>query len=346
MIISSMRIAAKLLFHGALAVVNRRSYRFPLAIYVYLSFRCNLNCEYCDSGDGRSFPTRPYDELTVEQWRKLLPLLRRWSDVLLISGGEPLVHADPLGFLRVARESGFAFISLNTNGILLTPELVDAADAIIVSLDSLDREASDRLWNRTGATETVLSRLEELRHRDHPTVMVNCVVLPGRVAEAEAVLDYCLARGLTFSLAPGVRNRRPMPGLADDPAYHKLLDRLILEKRCGRRIAGTVAFLRGIKTFRRYQCHPQLVWRIRPNGDLVYPCSRCDSVIGNLLSVPEPIRLLHAAAGGEFYDPGCGEACPLSCYMDTSLVVTRPMELVREGFYRLRSFPAGHRVMF
>ena len=301
---------------------------------------------YCDSGDGRSFPTRPYDELPLEQWRKLLPILNRWSDVLLISGGEPLMYEDPKGLLLAARKAGFSFISLNTNGTLLTPDIIEATDALIVSLDSMDREKSDRIWNRSGATETVIQNLENLRHRDHPTVMVNCVMLPGHVSDAEEVLNYCIERGITFSAAPATQNREAMPGLKNDPAYQKFLDRLIVEKQRGRRIAGTVGFLKGIKRFRPFRCHPQLVWRVRPNGDLVYPCSRCDSTIGNLLHTPDPPRLFRIAAGGEFYDPGCGKACPLSCYMDTSLVLTRPLQLLREGLYRARSFPPNHRVVF
>lgn len=344
--IDPLRFAAKLFFHSVLAHAGYRSFRFPLAVYVYLSFRCNLNCVYCDSGDGRSFPDRPYGELSLDQWKKLLPMLAGFSDVLLISGGEPLVHADPLGFLQAARKAGFKFISLNTNGTLLTPELVSAVDALIISLDSLDRNRSDLLWNRTGATDQVLSRLESLRGRDHPTVMVNCVLLPGQIHDAETVLDYCLERGLTFASAPAVFSKRLATGLTEDPSYHRFLNRLVAEKRAGKRIAGSIGFIRGIRRNPRYFCHPQLIWRVRPNGDLVFPCSRTNRVIGNLLETPDPIRLMKQASGGELFDPSCGEFCPLVCYMDTSMILTRPLELVREGLYRARTFPRGHRFIF
>ncbi len=341
-----MNLALKFLAHQVLAAAGRQTFRFPFGAYFYLTYRCNLHCRYCDGGSGRPFPEMTSAEIPPAAWARVMAAIRPHTDVLLLSGGEPLLYP---GFRQVAadaRRLGFSFLSLNTNGLLLEPDIVEAVDAIIISLDSLDRERSDRLWNRAGATDRVLQVLEDLARRPHPSVMVNSVILPDNLADVEAVLDFCIDRGITFSAGPALERTRPVPGLAGNPGYHRLIGRILAAKREGRRIAATVDYLRDVARFRPFVCHPLLVWRVCPDGSLVFPCSRLHRTIGSLTDGADPVGLFTRAAGGPFFETRCGEACPLSCYMDTSAMIRRPLGLLREGLARLRTFSRGHRMIY
>lgn len=89
---------------------------------VEITSRCNLNCPVCfaDSGGVASDPD-------------LSTLIRMFASVmattggcnLQISGGEPTVRDDLPRIVGLAREAGFTFIQLNTNGIRLaeSPQL-------------------------------------------------------------------------------------------------------------------------------------------------------------------------------------------------------------------------------
>lgn len=341
-----MHIGLKFLFHQALAAIGRTSYAFPFGAYLYLTFRCNLHCTYCDGGSGDRFPDMSSRELSPAEWGRVLAAVRPHTDVLLLSGGEPLVYPHFREIVAEARRQGFSFISLNTNSLLLTPDITESVDAIIISLDSLDRAKSDRLWNREGATEKVVQTLEALSRQTHPSIMVNAVILPENLDDVGEVLDFCIRQGISFSAGPALDRTRPVAGLAGNPAYGRLLARIRAAKRAGHRIAATIDYLGAVRRFRPYHCHPLLVWRVYPDGSLVYPCSRLNRTIGSLVDGADPLDLFRKAAGGRFFTTGCSEACPLSCYMDTSFMIQRPLGLLREGLFRLRSFSSGHRMLY
>lgn len=328
-----------------------------MGAYLYLTFRCNLNCAYCDGGSGVRFPQMSCPELPLSGWEKILQALVPHTDVLMLSGGEPLLYPDLPGLLHYARRIGFHFISLNTNGLLLTEPIIDEVDAIIISLDSLDRKKSDRIWNRSGATDQVMNSIDAVARRRHPSLMINSVIMPDNIDDIGEILDFCRKREITFSTGPALVRARPIPGLQGNPRYEALIDKVLGAKKSGQRIAATVDYLQSVKTFRSFDCHPLLLWRVYPNGDLVFPCSRLNRLAGNLLPTPDPsarkgllqtdpIALFRAAANGDFFTVECGENCPLSCYMDPSFMLKRPLSILREGLYRARTFTSGHRLVF
>jgi len=270
----------------------------------------------------------------------------KFSEVLLLSGGEPLVYENVREIISIAREIGFSFISLNTNGLLLTDEIAQSVDAIIVSLDSLDRKKSDSMWNRAGATDRVLAVLEKLSRKSHPSLMVNSVILPENIEDVGDILAFCSSRNITFSAGPALKRTQPVKGLKGNPQYRKLIEKILQAKKSGQKIAATIDYLKGIVNFTPFVCLPQLVWRVYPNGDLVFPCSRKNCSAGNLRENPDPIYHFRKTAGGWFFEEKCEESCPLSCYMDTSLMIQKPLSLLREGIFRLRTFSRGHRLVY
>lgn len=114
---------------------DSRVRRLPL-LTLYLSERCNSRCVSCDYWrNGRA-------ELDLAAVRALLPdLAELKTQVVLISGGEPLLNPEWPEIAQLLRASGLR-LWLLTSGLSLAKHARRAAslfDAITVSLDGTDR---------------------------------------------------------------------------------------------------------------------------------------------------------------------------------------------------------------
>lgn len=82
-------------------------------IYLEISNLCNLHCAFCPGTQ------RPPRAMTQQEFSRLLPKLRPWTDYLYFHlMGEPLCHPNLEEFLSLAGDAGFRVI-LTTNGTLL-----------------------------------------------------------------------------------------------------------------------------------------------------------------------------------------------------------------------------------
>lgn len=90
----------------------------PASVALMTTNRCNMNCPVCFTRDRRE----PLHEPGLEECEKLLRRYREdcGEDALLeFCGGEPTVRQDLCLLAELAREIGFDYIQLNTNGIRL-----------------------------------------------------------------------------------------------------------------------------------------------------------------------------------------------------------------------------------
>lgn len=109
-------------------------HRLPL-VTLYLTDRCNSRCVTCDYWrHGR-------DDMTLESVARLLPSLRQLrTQVVLISGGEPLLNPEWAPIAEALRSNGQQ-IWLLTSGLSLTKHAHRAAElfhSVTVSLDGAD----------------------------------------------------------------------------------------------------------------------------------------------------------------------------------------------------------------
>lgn len=109
--------------------------RLPL-VTLFLSERCNSRCVTCDYWrHGRA-------ELDLDSVRRLLPSLERLAtEVVLISGGEPLLNPQWQEIAALLRQRGLK-LWLLTSGLSLAKHARAVAtlfDAVTVSLDGTDR---------------------------------------------------------------------------------------------------------------------------------------------------------------------------------------------------------------
>jgi len=114
--------------------------------------RCNLTCKHCYATSADiDFP----GELDTKQVFAVMDDLKSFGvSVLILSGGEPLLHPDIFEISRRAKDMGF-YVGLSSNGTLITEDNIDAIDAIGydyvgVSLDGM-RATHDCFRRKQGA---------------------------------------------------------------------------------------------------------------------------------------------------------------------------------------------------
>ena len=144
----------------------RRDPPGPVVVWNLLR-RCNLDCRHCYSiSADKDFP----GELTTAEIFSVMDDLAAFRvPVLILSGGEPLLHPDIFEISRRAKEMGF-YVGLSTNGTLITPATIARIaevgyDYVGISLDGIG-PTHDRFRRRRGAFEDSLAGLRLCRDRD------------------------------------------------------------------------------------------------------------------------------------------------------------------------------------
>ncbi|HEY9857391.1 MAG TPA: heme d1 biosynthesis radical SAM protein NirJ [Stenomitos sp.] len=129
----------------------------PVVIW-NLTRRCNLACKHCYAiSSNRAFP----GELTTDELNTVMDDLKAFRvPVLILSGGEPLLHPDLFALSKRAKAMGF-YVGLSTNGTMITAENVGAIadchyDYVGISLDGIE-ETHDRFRRRQGAFKESLN---------------------------------------------------------------------------------------------------------------------------------------------------------------------------------------------
>src|SRR5690242_36318 len=141
----------------------RREPPGPVVIWNLIR-RCNLACQHCYSISADiDFP----GELTTPQIYATMDDLKSFGvPVLILSGGEPLLHSDIFAISRRAKAMGF-YVGLSTNGTLIDAALLPQIaaigyDYVGISLDGI-AQTHDRFRRKAGAYEASLGAVRLLR---------------------------------------------------------------------------------------------------------------------------------------------------------------------------------------
>lgn len=114
--------------------------------------RCNLTCKHCYSISANS---NFKGELSRQEIFKVMDDLKSFGvPVLILSGGEPLLHPDIFDISRHAKEMGF-YVGLSSNGTLIDKNKIAAIaavgyDYVGISLDGME-ENHDNFRRQPGA---------------------------------------------------------------------------------------------------------------------------------------------------------------------------------------------------
>jgi len=132
----------------------------PVVAELFLTDNCNLRCISC-----ACWRADTPDELTRDEWFNVIDQLAEHGFVKLnFTGGEALLRPDLLEILSYASKHSDAELHLNTNAILLSPNLaqqiIDAGvRSFNISVDGATPEMHDGIRGQKGAFETTSTSL-------------------------------------------------------------------------------------------------------------------------------------------------------------------------------------------
>jgi MoaA/NifB/PqqE/SkfB family radical SAM enzyme len=256
----------------------------PYAVTFYVTHKCNLACSYCTQKEPDVFS----DELPTRETIALLKRIRKETDSIVFTGGEPTLRADIEELAEAARfECKYRSLLLITNGTLLDrkPRILRAVTGLVVSLDALSTDPTNPL-SKPAALPKVLENLELAKELlgSPRRITISTVIEQWNVSEVERLLDWCGEQGFVFAAQSAQMEKMPNLALLKNPQYQALVDKIIERRRSGTQpINGTPRTIETLLRFGDFQCYPTMFPRVYPNGDVFYPCEPLRKVAGNLL---------------------------------------------------------------
>jgi uncharacterized protein len=171
---------------------------------------CNLRCRYCYAGGGSyGKPVRLLEPATARKAVRMLVEKSRGRErvTLILFGGEPLLNMEAVTAAveeaeALAELSGKeVFVSLTTNGTLLTPEIVAFIRchriAVAVSMDGPAdlHDANRARAGGEGSYAGIVSRLSGLIDGATAPVAARVTLIPEQWSRVEEVFDHLLGLG-------------------------------------------------------------------------------------------------------------------------------------------------------
>jgi MoaA/NifB/PqqE/SkfB family radical SAM enzyme len=283
----------------------------PYAVTFYVTHKCNLDCSYCTQKEPDVFSA----EVSTGETIRLLRKIRKETDSIVITGGEPTLRADIEELVEAARfHCKFRSVILITNGTLLDrkPGILRGVTGLVVSLDALAADPSNAL-SKPAALPKVLQNLAMAKDvLGAARITISTVIEEWNIAEVEKLLDWCGAEGFVFAAQSAQMEKMPNLKLAQNPKYQALVDKIIERRRAGTQpINGTPRTIETLLRFREFQCYPTMFPRVYPNGDVFYPCEPLRKVAGNLLK-DRSLNKIFARGKKKYGDiPPCAGICYL-----------------------------------
>lgn len=155
----------------------------PVSAALMTTNRCNMDCPVCFTRDKRE----PLYEPGLDDCRKLMEQYRAAAGetaLLELCGGEPTARGDICELAATARDLGFDFIQLNTNGILLAESAAfcrklraSGVTTVYMGFDGISEKPYLAKYGKP-MLETKMRALQNCAEAGLAVVLVTCVI-PG-----------------------------------------------------------------------------------------------------------------------------------------------------------------------
>jgi MoaA/NifB/PqqE/SkfB family radical SAM enzyme len=174
------------------------STRKPLLAHLVVTRYCNLECAYCTEYDKVSKPV-PLDRL----FERVDALARLGTQIVTLTGGEPLAHPDHDAIIRRIRGHGMVATTI-TNGFLLTAARIAGMNAAgLQELQiSIDGVKPDEISKKT--LKSLAGKLRLLARHATFHVNINSVLGISEERTRDALEVAASAKAMGFSHTVGV----------------------------------------------------------------------------------------------------------------------------------------------
>lgn len=218
---------------------------------------CNLRCAMCGFSDAGWRQAHPSRRLSAERIARIADMFFPTALQLYIGcGAEPTTYRGYPEIVRLAKDKGIPFVSLVTNGQLLTAEDLARAmalglDEIVISVHGTTRESYETFM--TGArfdtlvdVLAMIAAAKRAGNTDRPRLRINYTVNPDNLDELERFFDVFEPYGVQ------VLQVRPVIDLGATRYRNKGLDTVIdryrrvmatLHRQCATRRVALLANL-------------------------------------------------------------------------------------------------------
>ncbi len=292
---------------------------FPFLSVFYLTYACDFRCFYCSDGSGRPYHNLETPDSPAETVRLILRAIRRFSNHIVITGGEPTKYRDLPSVLEEMRSLSFKTSVFTTNGYEIERHidaLASSVTDIVISIDSVDRDSANKIYSCAGdrfskVMENIIRAKERIKRPSRITISsVACADTVGGLID---VYEFARENGFSYAAAPRLAGVIPERGLADNETYRRFYNHLIAEKKKGRRIFGSVKYLEHMRDLREFACQPFTILSVGPDGGVFYPCLEIGYIAGNILDADSLHDLRSAGLSAFGPVPRCGNQCHSAC---------------------------------
>ncbi len=190
-------------YYAYLSYYNPTGYMLPpVRYFMEPTYRCNLNCSFCFINKNRK-----RDEMTTEEWFKIIEQVPFYSFISLVAG-EVMLRDDFFEILEKASKQTMGKVSMVTNGTLLNAEAINKIynyNTLLLSV-SLDGYKShhDEIRNRQGLWDNVITNLELLKEikeknkKIKPLVDIKTVVLENNLDDIPKIYKEAIRLNCEF----------------------------------------------------------------------------------------------------------------------------------------------------
>ena len=266
----------------------------PSLISWNLTKKCNLRCPHCYMEAGR----KAARELTTRECLDLIGEMKSLgNEMLILTGGEPLLRKDIYDIAQSASEQGI-WVVMGTNGVLITDRVAEKMVAcgvkgVGISIDSLDPEKHNHFRGGPNAWEYSVRALEICRAHGLQ-VLVQTTVMEMNRAESPQLMAFArdkgawsfnlyflvqTGRGQAMSDLSALRTAEILTSLVDAQEQHKPM---LVRSKCAPHFKR-ISYEKGLGGLESGGCMAGTQYcRITPEGD-VTPCPYMGLVTGNVL---------------------------------------------------------------
>lgn len=265
----------------------------PALVSWNLTKRCNLRCPHCYLSAGKK---AEHELSTAECFALMAELRTLGTEMLILTGGEPLLRKDIYDLARRASELGM-WVVMGTNGVLINDRVAQAmkrcgVKGVGISIDSIDPEKHNRFRGGPNSWQHSVKALEVCR-ANGLEVLVQTTVMAMNRDEIPELIAFTRDKGawsfnLYFLVQTG-RGQR-MSDLSAGATESLLGDLVEVQERFKPMLVRAkcaphfkrIAYQRGRAGLESGGCMAGTEYcRITPEGD-VTPCPYMDVVAGNV----------------------------------------------------------------